>query len=377
MFGCRPAVRPLLLDPAVIGLLMAHPGAHEKGTPMRRLILRSLGSVIAGVALLCGTLTAAPAAGAADVTCSEHRVPISLGAVGTHMVSGTLCGPSSGVGSDTVQILVPGSTYDHTYWDFPISGYSYARYAAQHGQTTFALDRFNTGNSDRLPSAVVTVLADAATVHQVAGKLRRGEIGGKKFRKVITVGHSLGSIIVLQEAAQYRDVDGLMLTGFTHTPSVKFMADLATGKVLQPAPMVSPDLADQPLGDFGANCASRERNFYAPGNYDPAVVAEDCRHGTVITAGELATFPLPTFGPHSELVTAPVMLAMGTKDTVFFCGLKPCHDMATLRAAERHRFPQAESIDFFLLPNGGHDLNLALNRTEFFQAAVEWVDQVS
>lgn len=356
---------------------------------MKRLNARGLRPILLGMALLAlgiATAVMAPpsssAAGSsatsgAEVRCKEHFVPISLGVLGTYKISGTLCEPATGSSGDSVQILVPGSTYDHTYWDFPIAGYSYARYAAQRGQTTFAIDRFNTGNSDRLPSPSVTVLTDAKTVHQVATILRRGELGGTKFRKVITVGHSLGSIIVLQEAAQYRDVDAIILTGFTHTPSVKFIADLATGKVLQPAPLASPKLKDQPLGDFGANYESRKRNFYAPGNYDPQVVKEDYERGTVITTGELATFPLPTFGPHSDTVKVPVLVAMGSKDAVFYCGLTPCSDMAKLRAAEEYRYAQAKSVDFTLLPNAGHDLNLALNRTEFFKSTTDWVERIS
>src|ERR1700736_4009061 len=104
-------------------------------------------------------------------SCREYEVPVTLaGLLGPYQIAGVLCLPSGGAPS-TVQVLIPGATYDHSYWDFPMPGYSYALYAQAHGQATFAMDRFNTGDSSRLPSALVTVEMDSNVVHQVIAAL--------------------------------------------------------------------------------------------------------------------------------------------------------------------------------------------------------------
>ncbi len=299
-----------------------------------------------------------------------------MGPLGTRNISGTLCKPADGAGDlDQVQILIPGSTYDSSYWDFPAPGYSYAEYAANKGHATFAMDRFNTGKSDRLPSAAVTVLSDASNVHEIASQLRSGKVDGNNYSKIVTVGHSLGSIIAVQEAAQYQDVDGVILSGFTHSPSLGFIANLAAGRVLQPAPYASDQLSNQPIGDLGADLESRKRNFYGHGDYDPDIIKKDHEAGSVITAGELATFPVPDYGPQSAFITAPVLIANGSQDAVFFCslGLQPCGSPQELYENEKPRFPST-SLDTWIQGGAGHSNNLAESRMEFFEKATNWID---
>jgi pimeloyl-ACP methyl ester carboxylesterase len=272
-----------------------------------------------------------------------------------------------------VQVLVPGATYDHLYWDFPISGYSYQRYAQARGQATFALDRLNTGGSSRLPSALVTVQADASTVHQVIGALSSGQVGGVAFSQIVTVGHSLGSIIVADEAAAYHDEAGVILTGFTHWLDPVFVVALGTGQVLVPAGLATPRLASQPPGDLSTPPGARARWFYAPGDTDPTVVAKDNATESVITAGELATFPIPMILLETSSITVPVLLAVGQKDAVFYCGLSPCASSAQLRGAEAPFYRESPSCTAYVLAGSGHDLDLAVNHDQFFSVLTRWV----
>jgi hypothetical protein len=192
------------------------------------------------------------------------------GLLGPYELAGILCLPA-GPAPSTVQVLVPGATYDHDYWDFPMSGYSYSRYAQAHGQATFAIDRFNTGDSSKLVSALVTVQVDANALHQVIGALTGSGVGGVRFSKVVTMGHSLGSIIVADEAATYHDENGVILTGFTHSLNPLFAVALAALQVLIPAQLADPDkFANQPLGDLST----------APGGAGHMVLCDrGCRPG--------------------------------------------------------------------------------------------------
>jgi pimeloyl-ACP methyl ester carboxylesterase len=321
----------------------------------------------------------APAASAAPApACHEYQVPVSLvpGLPATYHISGDLCLPA-GQTPDTVQVLIPGASYNRTYWEFPMSRYSYVDAMTASGHAVFAMDRLDTGDSSRVLPALLTVEADAATLHQVVGALRAGNVGGTRFDKVVSVGHSLGSIIAIDGAALYHDVDGVILTGFTNYVNAEFVTNTALGRVVVPTQTVrgtSPYIQNRPLGDLTTPPGGRELNFYAPGTFDPAVLAADEATKDVITVSELASFPIPQTGVESDLITAPVFLANGQFDFPFLCGLQHCANSAMLKDVEAIRFAAAPSLDTFVLPNAGHDINLALDAPQFFAAAGSWMD---
>jgi pimeloyl-ACP methyl ester carboxylesterase len=279
---------------------------------------------------------------------------------------------------DVVQVLVPGSTYNRAYWEFPIERASYVAGQTRRGQAVFAFDRLNTGRSSSVvPAAALTIETDAAVVHQIATALRSGGIGPTRFPKVVIVGHSLGSLISVEEAATYQDVDGVVLTGFSHTPNLAFLGQLALGKVFLPASLSggsSPNVQGQPLDELSTPVGAREKFFYDPSTTDPTIVAADEATKDIITAGELVNFPVPVYGPRTQLIDAPVLVANGSRDQVFYCGLGTCTDERTLRSAEEPYFPAAPSFDAFVLPGSGHDINLATNADGYYAAVASWVD---
>jgi hypothetical protein len=90
------------------------------------------------------------------VTCRHDiRVPVALspGQPAINSVSGELCStPGERRAGATVQLLIAGSTYTHSHWDFgTIDGtdYSYARCVAAGGFPTFAIDPIGSGASSR------------------------------------------------------------------------------------------------------------------------------------------------------------------------------------------------------------------------------------
>jgi pimeloyl-ACP methyl ester carboxylesterase len=86
------------------------------------------------------------------------------------------------------------------------------------GYATVTLDLIGTGQSSKPLSATVTETGQAAAVHQVIQALRSGHLGGESFDTVVMGGHSLGSTVVLWEAASYHDANTVFLTGFSHYP---------------------------------------------------------------------------------------------------------------------------------------------------------------
>lgn len=84
------------------------------------------------------------------------------------------------------------------------------------GYSTVSVDRLGTGQSSKPLSGAVTAAAEADAMHQVVTALRRGSAGTRSYSKVVIGGHSLGSTVTNTEASTYRDVDAVLLTGFTN-----------------------------------------------------------------------------------------------------------------------------------------------------------------
>ena len=193
------------------------------------------------VAALLIIATAARPAHADDddkVTCQRYAgIPVALasGQAAKYTVSGELCTTEDERrAGTTVQLLIHGATYNHKYWDFGrVDGtrYSYARDIAAHGFPAFALDEIGAGDSSHPPSEQLTIDATAHVAHQIVQDLRSGLIAGIPFGKVIIMGHSLGSVVVWEEAINYKDVDGLIVTGAAHSITTKFL----TANALYPA----------------------------------------------------------------------------------------------------------------------------------------------
>src|ERR1700728_5237486 len=129
-------------------------GIRSGATMLKMSRLALAGAVVLALAL--AGLTAPKAGAAADATsCHTYSVPVSLvkGLPTTDHIVGDLCLPA-GTPPSAVQVLIPGATYNHTYWEFPISGYSYADWMTAHGHAVFAIDRLDTGRSSTVPPAL-------------------------------------------------------------------------------------------------------------------------------------------------------------------------------------------------------------------------------
>jgi pimeloyl-ACP methyl ester carboxylesterase len=202
------------------------------------------------------------------------------------MVSGELYATEDElVAGTTVQVLVHGATYNHDYWDFgKVDGrrYSYARDVAAHGFPTFAFDLIGSGNSSHPPSDQVTLQSTAFVAHQIVQGLRNGSITGIQFGKVIIVGHSLGSTVVWEEAINYGDVDGVIVTGAAHSLATLFGKLAATS--FYPA-VKDPKFANSGLdaGYLTTVPGTRASLFYSSPDADPAVIARDEERKDVVS----------------------------------------------------------------------------------------------
>jgi len=337
--------------------------------------------MLIGLTLVALIFVPRPAHGATKAgTCRSFNVPIALvqGQSLKYTIYGELCNPASGA-SHTVQLLVPGATYGHVYWDFPYEPqmYSYVHALNAAGYSTFNIDRIGTGLSSHpsLNLVTVTMGTDAYVVHEIVQGLRSGLIGNQPFAKVLLVGHSLGSAVVWIEAGTYHDVDGVIITGLVHHMNNISLAGIFSS--FYPAAL-DPRFAGAGygVGYLTTEPGTRGRDFYYLPDADPGVVATDEATKETTTTGEAATFAPVLVDGISALITVPVLLVVGQQDSIV-CGLlaTDCSSASTVRQAETPYYSPQAQLQVSVIPNSGHDLNLHKAASLWFAAATSWAYQ--
>jgi pimeloyl-ACP methyl ester carboxylesterase len=214
-------------------------------------------------------------------------------------------------------------------------------------------------------------------VHRVINALRGGEVAGRAFGKVLTVGHSFGSIVGWAEAAKYHDVNGLISSGWTHIFDPVNTARLFS--TLYPA-VLDPNvgLAGGPDPGYLTTRPGTRSIFYYPPSTDPAVLALDEKTKQTVTAAELSTFPPSEALPETRNINVPVLLVVGKND-MFFCGGTQqfrCRNDQTLTAAERPYFAHAPQLSAVVLPDTGHDMNLQTTAPRWYDIATRFSDSI-
>lgn len=329
-----------------------------------------VGAILATTAMTLSLGASASATPGPASPCKAVSFPVTLEhSPQAQTIAGRLCGPRN----TKVQVLVPGYTYNSTYWDFGYrpETYSYARYAVARGQSVLLIDRLGTGRSSKPDALSLTLFEHAHTLHQVVQALRTGRVG-PVFTKVAVVGHSLGAATAQTEASRYHDVDAVILSDWLHTPWTGTF-DVVFGTNL-PASAV-PWLAGRPAG-YNTTFDGIRARFYNLGNTDPRVVAHDENTRDTGTLAEAATIPLVTFNPAvTQGITAPVLLAVGQYDSIFCGPVWPCDSARTVVDRERPNFSGTRDLSGYVLPNAGHNINLHRNSQEWFAVATRWVDE--
>jgi len=305
-------------------------------------------------------------------SCREMYFPVTLVTLPQTM-HGTLCVPDGG--AKTVQVLIPGGTYNSSYWDI---GYqpeirSYRLAMNNAGYATLALDRLGTGGSTTPPSAVLTTLTEAAVVHQVIQAVRSGALG-PRFAKVILAGHSFGSGTASIEAGTFHDVDAVLVTGLAHR--LNLTGTTAVFAATYPA-MLDPRLVTGGYdpGYLTTVPDSRYAIFHAPGpRVDGAIAFDEATKDTSAYEQAADLFPIGIIAPYSLLIDRPVMVVLG-QDTVF-CGLLAtnCASAGGIKTSETPYYAAGVDLTTYALQGYGHAINYAPNAPDYFRAVINWAN---
>jgi hypothetical protein len=191
---------------------------------------------------------------------------------------------------------------------------------------------------------------------------------------VIIGGHSLGSGIAVSEAARFHDVDGVILTGFSHEVDTPGIASVVAG--FHPA-AADPRFAGKgyDLGYLTTRPGTRRDDFYVAGDVDPAVVATDEATKDVVTPTEFADGLLGSLPPLSDVIGVPVIVVDGSGDKLACNSItRNRASAARLKASETPFFRSPGCLSTYLLPGSGHDVNLAVNTPDYQAAVRRWAD---
>ncbi|KAJ7851247.1 hypothetical protein B0H14DRAFT_3866367 [Mycena olivaceomarginata] len=297
----------------------------------------------------------------------------------TYDIYGVFCRPDTVTeNADVLQLLVHGFTYTSQYWSLPIEefrNYSYSAFSCDHGLSSLAIDTLGAGLSSRpLNASDVQYPTSAAAITQLARYLKSTSIlpGVAPFKKIIGIGHSLGSGLLnfgaIVEGAGY-PIDGLILTSSAGvTPNLPPLAILTTARDFNPARWGTLDPAYVTLGI--------RTLLYPPANtsFSPRMLAFD---GFTVDLGTVSTF-LQT--PQAVTAfktnyTGPIAKVVGSEDQAICVGSTQCDDVAALTAAERVAYPAARSFEVVVEQGSGHDMNLDFLAQGPFNTFLNFVNQ--
>ncbi len=273
-------------------------------------------------------------------------------------------------------VLMSGSNYNGTYWDFAYQPQTYNFREAMNkaGYATLVADRLGNGASTHPAALTLTANDTAQALHGIVQGLRRGLAGAAPFAKVVSVGHSLTSGTSVMEASSYHDVDGVVLTGYSHALNIpETLGVVSTYHRAVDDPVFAGHGLD--AGYLTTRPGARMHDFFDPGDADPAVVAQDEKTKEIFSLSEYPDGLMSTLPGMSGLISAPVLIVDGGRDRLSCgTGYSACSSAATLKAEEAPYFAPAARLRTFVLPGSGHSVNLARNTGAYHTAVLDWLD---
>ncbi|AKU95548.1 hypothetical protein AKJ09_02212 [Labilithrix luteola] len=297
----------------------------------------------------------------------EMNFPVSLSDGHQYRVAGYAY-TSRHVKHRTVQLLVHGATYNHSYWDGPELGkkdYSYAREMAKRGYLVIAIDQLGTGHSDKPDGDFFSLQEAASSLHQVAGQVRSW--AGPRS-KLAFVGHSNGSVTSIYTQGTYGDADLLITTGWVHG---------FRGLPVDPSDPEIQGAVATPYINFRG--PKRDALMYFTPKTDAAMISYDDAHLTdtmprhqffdlIGIHGEIAALGPGgmTTSTRSQQVRVPTLVQVGERDDA----IAPPTAGPPSEAAF---YPNVRDLTVHKLSQIGHCVNLHVNHKESWKDIDRWI----
>jgi pimeloyl-ACP methyl ester carboxylesterase len=294
---------------------------------------------------------------------------------GPFEMAGWLSAPPSA--PDTLLILVHGGFYTHAYWDFPHRPevYSCVAWAYERGLAVLNIDRLGAGESSIPPGRVLDLPRQAEALRQVVGQAREG-LEGRKFSRIVLVGHSLGSFISGLMQARFGGADGVVLTGVMGMNVTRLVDTPDAGEAfrrrsvrLEDDPVLAPQAARFDTDYLTIPATRRLSAFYRSPPADPATVEMDETLKGAMSVAENATMGMAADA--CEQLTVPVLVQVGLYDAMYF---NPARNPDLRKAMARAREQAPANFTFDEpAPDAGHNLSLHPNARLSYDRMADWL----
>jgi len=257
-------------------------------------------------------------------------------------------------GSLDLIFALHGGGYRRLYWNPPFAdeSYSFALWFTGRGKAVLCIDMLGMGESsrpepeDRLSQAIIAA-AHAEALAQVVQSLGRPV-------SVTGIGHSMGGMMIIAQAAAHQELDRLAVVGWANEPMILGDIDVAT---LQ-AGLI-------PSGYLPTPREPMRTLFYWPDVPQDLIEADEAHASTTpATMGRDALTPGVVHAAAAS-IAVPVLIVQSVVDT------SPAPER------EGAYFKAAPSVEFQILRDAAHCQNFASTRAEHWAALNDWIDRLS
>lgn len=278
-------------------------------------------------------------------------------------VAGSLHLPDDADSRKSLPLLLclHGGGYRRAYWNPPFAdeSYSFARYFTERGRAVLALDHLGMGDSSKpareskLSRARIAAANAHALAETVAG-LKDGRFASAQDVPVTGIGHSIGGMMIITQAAAHGGMDRVASLGWANQAMTLFDADPAAMAAAMPEEGYAPSprqamralfyLPDVPLSLIEAD--------EAHGDSTPTCLGRDALTPGIVHEAS-ACIAAPVFVLHAIIDTSP----------------DPIGEAAFFKASK--------DITVSVLDGAAHCHNFASSRREHWRRLDAWIDSTS
>lgn len=319
--------------------------------------------------------------GARNVVASHRMVDIGAAVPGLagHRVAAEVFLPASGPHRSTAFCCLPGGNMSLRYWDLRPAGdetYSFALWMARAGYPVISVDHLGTGGSTLPVGAAPPLLEQVVAANDAAFRMLLDEFRRTGFDghdpmpalRTVGVGHSMGAMMTIRQQAACSTYDAVALLGFGFDglPSVLPPAVLAAC-----ADGIPDDerLAELALDMFGSAYPVSSRGpttgAAADSDGDAAAVQQSlaAARTVLLGAGGLLSMLPGNVAADAARLRVPVLVMNGDRDSLI-----------DGRRARGQEYQQAASFSTSVLPDMGHNHNIAPTRQQLWEELRLWAE---
>ncbi|MBO1334262.1 alpha/beta hydrolase [Streptomyces sp. VRA16 Mangrove soil] len=293
----------------------------------------------------------------------------------TYTIRGHLTAPArllAGTSAPAVTFYQHGLAAGEWYWRIDVPGYHHSEELARRGHASLTIDRLGYGASDKPDGRALCLGGDADMTHQIVQQLRAGTYRAERaepvrFDDVVLAGHDRGAQIAEIAAYSFRDVDGLVLTGWsdsglTDEDDARFFAALTS--CMQGGVPAGSGRGAGGYTHFDVGARDFVRGNAAAPDRRALAVAKDLqsRHPCGVQVSQLEGVLVDT--RRLPEIEVPVALVYGAEDR-------------RVRGGEAHRarFTGASGTDLLTVAGAGHFLGVEHGARQVQDFIASWLDE--